>query len=190
MASVNKLYKADAESLESTLGWIRSQLNGKDAAMMDFVVSAFTSENLTEEFYTRALKEKNDFVKRYFAADLRLRNAKVEYLNTALGRKAGSDIIRMDNAPEGDDSAAIAAIFREKDLLQREKAMDDFLWDSIDSINIFKSFKLDNVLGIVCKLCIIRRWMLLDEETGRTMLRKLVEGVRGSYGNIEFDTLK
>lgn len=190
MAAVNQEYKADAASIESTLAWIRSQLSGRDAVMMDMVVSGLTPDNLDEEFYKAALKSGSDFIRKYFAADLRLRNAKVEYLNKSLGRSSGTDVITLDNAPEGDDAREIAAIFDGKDLLRREKAVDDFLWRTIDRTNIFKNFKLDNVLGIVAKLCIVRRWMALDENTGREMLRTLVEGVRGSYGKIEFDTIK
>lgn len=190
MAAVGSDYTADAPTIEASLSWIRSQLGSRDKGLMDIVTEGFEREKLDASFYEKAFACRNDFVRKYFAADLRMRNAKVEYLNKALGRPAGTDVINMKGAEEADDAREIAAVFQTKDLVEREKAMDNFLMTAIDNINLFKLFKIDNVLGIAAKLCIIRRWMALDEQTGREMLRALVKGVRGSYGNIEFDTLK
>lgn len=182
-------FKPDGGSCKGTLEWIDSQLGSGDRQTLSMLRDGFDREKLTEEFYSGALKSKNKFIRGFFAADLDLRNAKVAYLNKALGREDGTDVIALPR-PENADSARIAGIFAQKDLLERERAIDNYLWQKADELTLFEYFSLDKILAIAAKLCIIERWLALDETTGRQMLRTLVHDVRGSYGNIEFETLK
>lgn len=183
-------FRPSGDSVKSTVEWIVSQLDGKDAAGAALVKDGFCTDKLDREFYERAFKSGIPFIRDYFGADLRLRNAKVRYLNSQLGRPDGTDVMEIEGAPRADDAGRINAVFAEKDLLAREKAIDDFLWETADSLTLFKWFRLENVLAIIVKLLIIERWMALDEEKGRELLRSLVTGVRGTYGKIEFNTLK
>lgn len=182
-------FKPDGGSCTGTLEWIDSQLGKADRQTLRMLRDGFDREKLTEEFYRTALQSKNKFIRSFFAADLNLRNAKVAYLNKALGREDGTDVIALP-CPESTDSALIAGIFAQKDLLERERAIDNYLWQKADELTLFEYFSLDKILAIAAKLCIIERWLALDETTGRQMLRTLVHDVRGSYGNIEFETLK
>lgn len=196
MPALRQDYVPSDGSCKSTIEWIRSQMEGEELARTDFVISGFTPSSLTTEFYNKALKDKNLFIREFFKADLMIRNAKVDYLNRALGRATGVDKIdipeedtnaQMDN---GMDSEAVREVFACDNLLERERMIDDFLWKKADQITLFDDFSLSGVLAVVAKLCIIQRWLSLDEKTGRQMLRTLVSNVRGTYGNIEFETLK
>ena len=40
---------------------------------------------------------------------------------------------------------------------------------------------------MVAKMMIIRRWLILDEETGRIMFKKLVDEVRGTFKGVEYN---
>ena len=42
-------------------------------------------------------------------------------------------------------------------------------------------FDINVILGFLCKLHIVSRWAMLDEQTGREMFRKLVDEVRGTF---------
>lgn len=183
-------FKPEGGSTASVLEWIKSQLGGKDRQALDFVCSGFTPANLCEEFYRKAFAAKDVFTRSYFAADLALRNAKVEYLNKALDRPEGKDVMHIENAPESPDSKKIAAIFQVNNLLERERAIDDYLWAKTDEITLMMNFRLENILAIAAKLCIIERWLALDEEEGRKLLAKLVKDIRGNYGDINFETIK
>lgn len=183
-------FKPSDGSVKSTVEWIISQLDGKDAEAAAFVTDGFSTDKLDRSFYEKAFNSRVPFIKDYFGADLRLRNAKVRFLNDRLGRPAGTDIIEIDNAPQADDSNRINAIFTGEDLLVRERAIDDFLWATADELTLFKWFKLENVLAIIVKLMIIERWLALDEHKGRELLWRLIINVRGTYGKIEFNTLK
>ena len=37
------------------------------------------------------------------------------------------------------------------------------------------------------KMMIIRRWLILDEATGREMFKKLVDEVRGTFKGVEYN---
>lgn len=196
MPALRPDYVPSDGSCKSTIEWIRSQMEGDELARTDFVTSGFTPSSLTEEFYRKALKDKNIFIREFFGADLKIRNAKVDYLNRALGRPDGTDRIDIPmeddglRPDDGMDQDAVNKVFACDNLLERERMIDNFLWEKADEITRFDDFTLSSVLAVVAKLCIIQRWLALDAQTGRQMLRTLVRDVRGTYGNIEFETLK
>ena len=45
----------------------------------------------------------------------------------------------------------------------------------------------EKYLGIIVKMMIIRRWIILDEQTGREMFKKLVDEVRGTFKGVEYN---
>ena len=189
-------YKPSSGSCDDAIAWIRSQLSEKDSAKLDLLLKGFTPSELTREFYMTVLNDRNVFLRRFFASDLVLRNEKTAYLNKAFSRPSGTDVMVLDEDgtgingvgidEEGIDRTAIGDIFRTEGLLERERAVDDFMWREADRITLFEYFSLDKVLAIVAKLCIIRRWLILDEEKGRQLIKTLIEDIRGTYGKIEF----
>lgn len=185
-------FKPSKGSCAEMVSWIRTQLDSRDAVKLDFVNRGFVPEELTQDFYEAALSDKDAFIRSFFTSDLLLRNAKTAYLNRELGRPEGTDVITFweDSQVKVDgqdvDTAAIDRIFTGSDLLERERAIDDFLWKEADRITLFKYFTLDNVLAVAVKLHIIDRWLSLDDETGRAMLKELIGKIRGTYGKIEF----
>ena len=82
-----------SESFESILGDIREQLSKGDNAVMDFLLNGFDENSLDEDFYFKALRHPNRFIREYFRFDLNLRNAKVRFLNKSLGRPADEDVM-------------------------------------------------------------------------------------------------
>lgn len=172
---------ADAILLE-----IREQCSDKDNALIDFVQKSIEGEELDVEFYREAAKSRNKFVREYFAFDLALRNAKVRYLNTALARPAGTDIVVLDEDEDVEETPELDAIFEGKDLLAREKAMDDAVWAKVEDLVVMEVFSIDVVLAFLVKLGIVNRWLKLDEQTGREMFRKLVDEVRGTFKGVNY----
>lgn len=187
---LDKGYKADNGSVMPVIEWIESQLGESDRQKARFVREGFEPEKLTGEFYRKAFKAKDGFTAAFFANDLTLRNAKVRYLNASLGRDKDMDIMTIEGAPQVSSYAAAEKIFEGGNLLEREKAMDDFLWNAADDITRMMNFKLANILAIIAKLCIIERWLALDEDKGRELLTRMVNGIRGSYGTINFEQFR
>ena len=74
-----------------------------------------------------------------------------------------------------------------KDILARERGIDDLYWDKIDEITLFDYLNFSKILGMVVKMMIIRRWLILDEERGREMFKRLVDEVRGTFKGVEYN---
>lgn len=165
---------------ESVIGEIRSQLDGKDLTEMLLLDSYFSEEGPGKEFYLKARASGCRFIREYFEYDRTVRNAKVTYLNGRLGRPEGTDILllgeeeELPSCPEAEDALG------RTDLIEREKALDDLMWAKADELTCLDILDLDLIIAFIIKLKIADRWMKLDAEKGRALLRKLVDEIRNS----------
>jgi len=177
--------KVDRGLAEKLLGEIRSQLSGRDNALLDYLLLSYDPDQLNADFYKRALAHKNRYVREWFAFDLNLRNTTVDYLNESLGREKGQDQILLEGREEVEfpERAQAETVLHGDDILDRERGLDELRWQKIDEINLMEYFNIEVILGFVCKLKIIDRWLQLDPESGRAMFRKLVEDIRSTYDN-------
>ena len=170
---------------------IIEQCSEKDCKVIGLLESGFVDENLTADFYRTALAHKNRFIREYFRFDLNVKNAKVRYLNEALGRDPKKDVIILgedDGDQDGfEEAAKLDAILHGKDILERERGIDDLMWDKIDEMTVYDYFDIEAVLAFLAKLHIVERWYILDEKTGREMFRRLVDEVRGTFRGVRFD---
>ena len=198
---------APGRDFSSTIEEIRRDLSEKDSALLDFLLDGFDPEKLGEDFYCKALRHRNRFIREYFRFDLNLRNAKVEFLNARLGRAPGEDVVTGDGAGmdfindrldidlkrfsggEFEESQRLADILAGEDMLEREKKLDDIVWDKINALTVFNYFDIEAVLGYVAKLHIADRWLVLDEQAGREKFAQLVKEVKGTFKGINKDSI-
>lgn len=169
---------------------ILEQCSEKDRAVIGLLESGFVDENLTAGFYRTALAHKNRFIREYFRFDLNVKNAKVRYLNEALGRDPKKDVIVLDEeAPQEvfEEAAKLDTILHGNDILERERGIDDLMWEKIEDMTTYDYFDIEAVMAFLAKLHIVERWYILDEKTGREMFRKLVDEVRGTFKGVRFD---
>lgn len=169
---------------------ILEQCSEKDRAVIGLLESGFVDENLTADFYRTALAHKNRFIREYFRFDLNVKNAKVRYLNEALGRDPKKDVIVLDEeAPQEvfEEAAKLDTILHGNDILERERGIDDLMWEKIEDMTTYDYFDIEAVLAFLAQLHIVERWYILDEKTGREMFRKLVDEVRGTFKGVRFD---
>ena len=175
---------------------IISSCTEKDRKLIEFLMSGYLDENLNPEFYLKALTHKDKFIREYFRFDLNVRNAKVKYLNKALGRPADKDVLSFpEGTPEQvmefiseecEEAAALDNVLGAGDILSRERGLDDLMWAKIDNLTLFNYFDIDVILGFIAKLNIVARWFKLDEQTGRDMFKRLVDEVRGTFKGVEY----
>ena len=172
---------------DTIISEIRSQLSLKDQAVLDTLLKGFDSDSLDAEFYRTALASKNRFIAGYFGYDLDVRNCRVAYLNKALGRPEGQDLLVLDEDEprEFEDLEKVNAVLEGSDILERERGLDDIMWERIDELTLMEVFTLDQILGFVAKLQIVARWLRLDPQTGRELFRQLVEEIRNNKKSIE-----
>lgn len=186
------------KSLEDYLSQVKELLSDKDKETLRLIEDGFNKEKIGLEFYKEALANRSTFIQEFFQFDLNVRNAKVRYLNQALGRDPQKDVLSLADPdaeekgieveePEFKEAARLQAILEGKDILARERGIDDLYWDKIDEITLFDYLNFSKILGMVVKMMIIRRWLLLDEETGRIMFKRLVDEVRGTFKGVEYN---
>ena len=178
-------WKFQERSAEQIIGEIRELCGKDDLALLDILQESFVPENLTQEFYQKTLASGNSFIREYFTFDLKVRNAKVRYLNRELSRPADKDVISIPLQEENsEEDAGIEAAFKGTDLLARERAVDDLYWEKADALSLMHWFDMNVIMAFVLKLHIIDRWNLLDEQTGREMFRKLVDNLTQTNKNL------
>ena len=190
-------WKFTDEGPQDYIEEITGQCSKKDKELIEFLLSGYEDNNLNEEFYIRAITHKNRFISEYFTFDLNVRNAKVKYLNKALGRPADKDVMSFpETAPEKvseavaaefEESATLESILNAEDILTRERDLDDLMWEKISSLTLFNYFDIEVILGFIAKLNIVARWYKLDEQTGREMFKRLVDEVRGTFKGVEYN---
>lgn len=189
-------WKFGEKGPEDYIEEVISLCSAKDREVIEFLLSGFESGNLDVSFYRKALEHENGFIRDYFLFDLNVRNAKVRYLNRALGRPADMDVMTLNTEEEEnnivedaefEEAAELDIVLGGNDILARERGMDDLVWDKICSLTTFSYFDLDAILGFMAKLNIVARWYRLDEQTGRDMFRRLVEEVRGTFKGVEYN---
>ena len=176
---------------------IVSLCSDKDRKLIEFLMSGYLEENLNADFYAKALTHKNGFIREYFRFDLNVRNAKVKYLNKALGRPLDKDVLMFPEetqqevldavAEEFEEAADLETILNSGDILSRERGIDDLMWLKIDNLTTFNYFDIDAILGFITKLNIVARWFKLDEQTGREMFKRLVDEIRGTFKGVEYN---
>ena len=164
--------------VDDIIAEIKEQCSGNDILTIDFLLSGFVPENLDREFYQKALSHKDRFIREYFRFDLNLRNAKVGYINKALGRPLDMDRISFEDIGDFDEEAEAAAVLAISDLFERERGLDTMYWKKAEDLVELDILNLDIILSFIVKLNITGRWLKLDPETGKRLLRTMVEAIR------------
>ena len=191
-------WRQGEDALNGYLEQMRELLSAKDNEVLDFIIKGFDKENIGLDFYKAALSHSNGFIRKFFQFDMDVRNQKVRYLNQALGRAPEKGILKLTDpeaeptglepeAPEFKESEKLQAILEGSDILSRERGIDDLYWEKIDEITLFDYLTFEKILAVAVKMMIIRRWIMLDEKTGREMFKKLVDEVRSTFKGVEYN---
>ncbi len=164
---------------------IRSQLSGKDNSLLDFFLSGYDEDSLGADFYKAALSHRNSFIREFFAYDLLVRNTKVEWINSTVGRPEGTDVIGIDDGQEDGETLRqeVRSVLDCGEILRRERGLDELMWRKADELTLWSLFDVDVILAFIAKLKIVQRWERLDPETGQEYFRKLVQEIRATYDN-------
>ena len=195
-------YKYDqGEGFYTILEQIKENLGEKDAETLDFLLDGYDAKKLDADFYAKALKSSNRFIREYFRFDLNLRNAKVRYLNRTLGRAEEQDVLtgKGDEFEEGldidgyrftggefEEEQKVQSALESASLLDRERSLDNICWEKVNNLETFHYFDITAVLAYVAKLHIVDRWLALDEEKGRELFHKLVQEVKGTFKGVNY----
>ena len=179
--------RIEEEELKKRLEKEKQETIAKDNEKIDFFLKGFEDDSLDKEYYEKAAAQKSQFVKDYYQFDMNVRNVKARFLNAAFDRPADQDVIVLEGMdPTFEEEDKVKAVLQNKDILAREKGLDDIMWNKIYELTLFHYLDMDVIYSFLAKLHIIDRWLKLDEQTGREMFRKLVGEVRGTFKGVEY----
>lgn len=159
-------------------------LSDSDQQLVALLEEGFDENTLGAEFYEKAAKSKNEFIRVYFDFDARLRNMKVNYLAKRLGKNGDDYHVEL---PETDfeEEAQIRAILENTDFVAREQQMDELKWEKASDIARLDYFNMNTILAFLVKAKAVQRWAELDLKKGEEMFRKLVQEIRGTSANLD-----
>ncbi len=151
---------------------------------------------LTEMYFEYVLQTKNNFLKEWFEFNQNLNNILIghncrkynlEVENQLIGANDVTNAILNSNAKdfglEGELPyiAEINLLADNENLLAREKGLDQLKWNKVEEITLFDYFTIEVVLAYTIKLDIAYRWLELDEETGRQMLKDIINDLKSGF---------
>ena len=164
---------------------IREQLSSSDRSLLDLFLKGYDQNSLGRDFYLQTRSSGNRFIRDFFNLDLAVRNARVAYINSSLGRPESQDIVILDEEGQAEEEicSGLDEILRDSDILRKERAMDNYIFARIDEMSCFDLFNLNFILATVAKLKIVQRWIKLDPVEGEKMFREMVGRIRSTYDN-------
>lgn len=155
---------------------------------------------LQQFFYEYILNAKNEFLLEWFTFEFNLKNILTAFNCERFNHDRSKNLILTEqNAlsysllenktlkPElfEDELPFSHQVFKvvesEQSWIEKEKELDKIKWNYLDDNTFFHYFTIEKVLSYVIKMLIIERWIKLDEETGRTLLNKLLNDIKTSY---------
>ncbi len=162
---------------------IMELLSEKDQKLVELMEEGFNEDSLGAEFYEKAAKSKNRFIREYFDFDARLRNMKVNYLAKRLGKKGEDYMVELPEADFEEDKQ-IQEILADADFVEREQKMDELKWEKASDIARMDYFNMNAILAFLVKAKMVQRWAELDADKGQEMFKKLVAEVRGTFEGV------
>ncbi len=163
---------------------IMELLSEKDQKLVEFMEEGFNEDSLGAEFYEKAAKSKNRFIREYFDFDARLRNLKVNYLAKRLGKRGEDYMVELPEA-DFEEGKQIQEILADADFVEREQKMDELKWEKASDIARMDYFNMNAILAFLVKAKTVQRWAELDTEKGQEMFHKLVQEIRGTSANLD-----
>jgi len=163
---------------------IMELLSEKDQKLVEFMEEGFNEDSLGAEFYEKAAKSKNRFIREYFDFDGRLRNMKVNYLASRLGKNGEEYQVELPEA-DFEEGKQIQEILADANFVKREQKMDELKWEKASDIARMDYFNMNAILAFMVKAKTVQRWAELDPEKGQEMFKKLVQEIRGTSANLD-----
>ena len=163
---------------------IMELLSEKDQQLVELMEEGFDESTLGADFYDKAAKSKNRFLREYFDFDGRLRNMKVNYLAKRLGKNGEDFVVELPEA-DFEEEKQIQDILADADFVDREQRMDNLKWEKASDIARMDYFNMNAILAFLVKAKTVQRWVELDPEKGEEMFHKLVKEIRGTNANLD-----
>ncbi|MDL2308179.1 DUF2764 domain-containing protein [Bacteroidales bacterium OttesenSCG-928-B11] len=160
----------------------------------------YVEDHLAGLYYNYLCKTKNEFLREWSELNMNIRNILtmlsckrngMEYTHLIVGDNEVAQVLRTSSNPNHslieliDCFDDIRNIDDERDLLEKEQAIDNLLWNWIEENTFFHYFDIEKIMGYLFKLQIIERWRNLDKERGGEIFRKIVANLKKGINKLE-----
>lgn len=160
----------------------------------------YMEDHLAGLYYNYLCKTKNKFIRQWSELNMNMRNTltalscrrnNIDYTHLIVGDNEVSRMLRNASNPNHylieliEDFESIKKIDEERDILEKEQAIDHFLWNWIEENTFFHYFDLEKVMSYLFKLQIIERWRNLDKERGGEIFRNIVSNLKKGIDKLE-----
>ena len=182
---------------------ILGQLSDKDVSIVNFFCRMMDGSTLDRDYYKSALKSRSTLTRRYSNIDRQMRNMKVrQTAKTLYSEEEARNLVSRYVIEEAadpyaqykepgvleadfsdEDKQVLSSVFSDNDIVSKEKRLDQYKWEKIDSLTTFDYFDIDCILAFLAKGHLVSRWMKLDAAKGKHLFRKLLDEVRGTFDN-------
>lgn len=157
-------------------------------------------DHLAGLYFDHLCKVKNRFLAEWAELNMNIRNTMTalscrqngtEYAYLIVGENEVAEVLRTAANPSHnlielmdyyDDIKNIAEM---KDILEKEQAIDQFLWNWVDENTVFHYFDIEKIMGYFFKFQIIERWRGLDKGKGKQLFREMVGELRKGVEKLE-----
>jgi len=146
-----------------------------DQKRIDWLLASLDGKHYSTLFYKGLDKSTSRFTREYVNFDKDVRNAKVKFLQTGTLEE------------ESELSERLEPIFKIKNLIEREMAIDKLYWEKINEITLQEYLTFDIILSFLAKAKLVERWNKLDQMTGAELFKQLVNEVRGTFTGLKFE---
>lgn len=179
--------------LDSYIADLKKHLSGEH---LDFAQDILQSRKNTDDisqqqFYLKMTTHPNEFIRNYFTFDRDLRNILValnrrkfnvgtdgyvgELEDEVIHNLKTSSLSDFGLSRDIDHVSKLIEHFKTDDIVNFQKYVDQLRWERIDSINTFKYFQIDVLLGYLVKFILVERWNALDIQSGDDIFRQRTE---------------
>lgn len=161
------------------------------------LIPGMSPENeLTTLFYECMLQHENPFMREWHRFELNLRNIatafnakkhKIPYEDQVIGTDEVSETIRKSHARdfglgnELDYLEELLNLLRNEDIQEREKAIDQLVWNYLDEAVFFEYFTVERVIAFTIKLGLAERWLGMDKAHGQKLFKALLQELKDAY---------
>lgn len=153
-------------------------------------------DQLTSLYYDNASKCDNEFVAKWYAFSLTIKNilAAVNCINYGFDREKAivgsgeiSEAIRYSNsrdfgiAPIFDELDEVLRITEETEIYEKERKIDLLKWNWLEVNGFFHYFDVEHLFIYLLRLELLERWVRLEKETGLQVFREMIGQLQTSF---------
>ena len=160
----------------------------------------YMEDYLAGLYYNYISKTKNEFLRNWSLLNVNMRNILtalsckrngINYAHLIVGDNEVAKALKTTHNPNHslleliDYFDDIRNIDDKKDILEKEQAIDNLLWNWIEENTFFHYFDLEKIMNYLFKIQIIERWRNLDKEQGNQIFRQIVSDFKKGIDKVK-----